>query len=68
MGGPDYVKEKKKWDIEQEAEWSYVSKTVRKSYMLSLQSHPLVLGIWISKRSLSSLVFLILILIIIQTS
>lgn len=26
-GGPDYIKEKKKWDLEQEAEWTFVSKT-----------------------------------------
>lgn len=31
-GGPDYIKEKMKWDLEQEAQWHTVSRTSKRSY------------------------------------
>lgn len=31
-GGPDYIKEKRKWDLEQELEWNSVSRNKKKSY------------------------------------
>lgn len=31
-GGPDYIKEKHKWDLEQEAEWTQVHKSSKRSY------------------------------------
>lgn len=31
-GGPDYIKEKRKWDLEHEAVWTYVHHSSKKSY------------------------------------
>ncbi|KAF8671755.1 hypothetical protein HU200_049876 [Digitaria exilis] len=39
-GGPDYIKEKLKWDKEQEAEWTYVHRSSNRTYAQVVKRPP----------------------------